>query len=425
MGRQAQSSIGVIIIFIAVLLVAAIGAGVFIQNINSYQSSTSKTGDQVQREVSTVFFVMDIVGTDGNDGDIEHLKQIIKLPPGTDPIGLEYLTLILNTPTHTATLDYRGPNGTLQNSNQGFNTWTPEEVDGIGRYYELVDSAVDGLSPTDLEVDLDYDGINDTVVVCEQDRGYCPNSYSGEYIKFDLSTGGEHYVRLLNSTGGQADISVKDGEEFGNLLTPIGDYGYVTLNGNEGTTDPYQIPPNRINVYQQPFILEEDLDDDGKDDSLVVNDTHLIMHYSHNGNISLQLNRTEGVAYPLGADLSTGPTTLDTTINLKEGGKEYGTATLNGTTSRASYIDPDVQFTITPQQLNKGYFSVNYIQTTENTREGFLRQGDVIRLYYEAPAPIEEGEEVKILLTSRSGAVTRTEFYMPTIMNTESINLDP
>jgi len=418
MARKAQASIGVLILFISALFVGAIAAGVFIQNSNSYQASATQAGDQARKEVSTVFFVMDVVGTNGNDGDIEHLKQIIKLPPGTDPVGLDYLTLILNTPTETATLDYKGPDGETVKSNQGFNTWTPEEVGGIGDYHNQLEE-VDGNPPVDTGVDLDYDGVADTVVVCQ--TGFECGSRSGEYIRFDLSTGGEHFVRLVDPDGNGVDIS-SSGEDLGNLLTPIGDYGYVSITGTTTTT--YTIPAGAMQVYQKPYVLEEDLDDDSKDDSLVINDTHVIIHYSHNGDIALQLNNTEGNAYPFGFTLDSGKT-IQADITLEEGGEEYGTITIDGETTRESYIDPEVQFLVTPKQLNKGYFTANYIQSTNQTREGFLRQGDVIRLYYEAPAPIQEDEEVRILLTTRSGAVTRTEFYMPNIIRTESVNLYP
>ncbi|MFP4523842.1 MAG: hypothetical protein ACLFO2_00805 [Candidatus Woesearchaeota archaeon] len=419
MVGKAQASMGVIILFISALFVGAIAAGVFIQNSNSYQSSATQAGDQARKEVSTVFFVTDIVGTDGTDGDIEHLKQIIKLPPGTDPVSLDYLTLVLNTPTETATLDYRGPDGETANSNQGFNTWTPEEVGEIGDYHNQL-GEVDGNPPVDTGIDLDYDGLPDTVVVCQ--TGFECGSRDGEYLKFSLSTGGDHYVRLVDPDGNGVDIS-SSGQDLGNLLTPIGDYGYVSITGTTTTT--YTIPEGAMQVYQKPYVLEEDLDDDGLDDSLVINDTHVIVHYSHNGNISLQLNRTEGNAYPFGFDLSTGAQAIEADITLEEGDEEYGTIEIEGTTSRESYIDPEVQFLVTPKQLNKGYFVADYIQTTDETREGFLRQDDVIRLYYEAPAPIQEDEEVKILLTTRSGAMTRTEFYMPNIIRSESVNLYP
>jgi hypothetical protein len=167
----------------------------------------------------------------------------------------------------------------------------------------------------------------------------------------------------------------------------------------------------------------EDIDDDGADDAIAINDTHVILFYSSDGDIDSQLTGTDGVAYPLGLDLGTGGQPVDVSFDLDDPDTDerYGTVTLVGTTSRASYIDEDVTFTVTPAQINKGYFVAEYVKRSEKYQPGVMFDGDMVRLHYELPAPLIEDEEVHIILVTHAGTTTDTIFYMPNIINKPSI----
>lgn len=62
-GSKAQVGIGTLIIFIAMILVATVAAGVLLRTSGTLQSKAEATGDETSREVSTAFKVSDIILT--------------------------------------------------------------------------------------------------------------------------------------------------------------------------------------------------------------------------------------------------------------------------------------------------------------------------------------------------------------------------
>ncbi|MBD3209371.1 hypothetical protein GF367_03045 [Candidatus Woesearchaeota archaeon] len=428
--NKAQASLGMIILFIAALFIGAIAAGVYITNTNKLQAKTKQTGDDVRKEASSTIFVMDIYGEDGRDGTLEEFRQVIKLPPGSDAVDLENLMLAISTTNATASLTYSGVGNSLTKGNDGYNTFTDEEVGELGDYFNRIGSDIDSNPPVNIGIDLDLDGTNDNVMVCENGVT-CDPGDDGSYVLFNLSAAGQIKVQIIDQFGAPMDIAAKSNEVYGNYLSAISDgtttYGYMTITGDEGAAQPYTIFADQMTVYQVPHTLEEDLDQDGGDESLVINDTHVILHYSSKGDIADQLNDTRGVAYPLGVDLSGGGTPIDTNITLLDNdtSEDYGTLTVMGTTTRASYIDANVTFHITPKDLNHGYYAVQYVEQSEKYQEGVFNDGDILRLYYEAAEPVIEDEFVRIILTTRSGTPTYTEFYAPNIIARQSVAVYP
>lgn len=425
---KGQHSVGLIIVFIALLFVATIAAGVLLSTGFSLQSDTLRTGKETTRESTSGFFIMDVVAEDGRDGAVNVFKQLVKLHPGADAINLDYIMLYINTENVTANLNYRGVSGTTELSNQGYNTWLTQEFDEGGQYHEVIDAVIDDVTPTNLDLDMDYDGSIDQIVVCNNARPHCANGYGRSYVGILLSSGPKVYVPLYNQTGGLVNLQIKNGEIFTNFLTPIENYGYLTAIGIENGAGGYQIPANRLHLYQPYFELNEDLDNDGQDDIFIINQTDLSVFYSSKGNTTEQFNLTTGVVYPLGIDLSTGGQILDEVeVELvdNESSTVFGILLLNGTTSRASYIDSSVTFNIIPENIYKGYFSIEYVQQGPNNIPGILSNGDVIRIYYETPRDIVEDEHVRITLIPRSGGQTFSEFYMPNIIYEQVVHLYP
>jgi flagellin-like protein len=88
MYRKAEAGIGTLILFIALILVAAVAAGVLIQTSSSLQSKALTTGSKAESQVSTqvVFNVM--WGQNGSQGRLSDFFLEMKLAPGSDPIKL-------------------------------------------------------------------------------------------------------------------------------------------------------------------------------------------------------------------------------------------------------------------------------------------------------------------------------------------------
>ncbi|MCB9362312.1 hypothetical protein H6504_02660 [Candidatus Woesearchaeota archaeon] len=122
-SKKGEMGIGTLIIFIALLLVAAIAAGVLIQTSGSLQEKALSTGDQARGQIATNVRVVEVSGSDGSNGSIRNITQIIKLAPGSEPIKLSQVILTVNTYDMSATLGYAG-NGALlvRNVTDGYYT---------------------------------------------------------------------------------------------------------------------------------------------------------------------------------------------------------------------------------------------------------------------------------------------------------------
>jgi len=126
--KKAEMGIGTMIIFIALLLVAAIAAGVLIQTSGSLQEKALTTGDQAKGQIATNVRVIEVSASDGRNGYLNDFYQIIKLAPGSDAIKLDQTLFTMNSYDKTASLKYKGVNGTCEHSNSGYNTWNEEEI---------------------------------------------------------------------------------------------------------------------------------------------------------------------------------------------------------------------------------------------------------------------------------------------------------
>jgi archaeal flagellin FlaB len=107
MKKKAEMGIGTLIIFIALLLVAAVAAGVLIQTTGSLQEKALTTGTQARSTISTNAVVVEVSATNGTDGALNNLTMIMKLAPGSDEIKMSESLLTINTYQKTATLEYK------------------------------------------------------------------------------------------------------------------------------------------------------------------------------------------------------------------------------------------------------------------------------------------------------------------------------
>jgi archaellin len=99
--------VGTLIIFIALLLVAAVAAGVLIQTAGSLQQRALTTGTQATGQISTNAQVIEVSAVDGTT-NMENFSLIMKLAPGSNPIELDSVTFSVGTSTTTTTYIYSG-----------------------------------------------------------------------------------------------------------------------------------------------------------------------------------------------------------------------------------------------------------------------------------------------------------------------------
>ena len=97
-GQEAEMGVGTLLIFIAMILVAAVAAGVLVQTAYQLQQQAETTGEQALMEISTGLKTLAAFGvTDANLTTITDLYLKIELAAGSPVINLYDLVIEMST----------------------------------------------------------------------------------------------------------------------------------------------------------------------------------------------------------------------------------------------------------------------------------------------------------------------------------------
>ena len=100
-NKKGAQGIGTLIIFIAMILVAAVAAGVLIQTSSSLQSKALDVGSQSQERVTTTLDVVQVYGEDAIDhtfnSTTDTLSVVVRLGAGSAPIKMADMKLKFST----------------------------------------------------------------------------------------------------------------------------------------------------------------------------------------------------------------------------------------------------------------------------------------------------------------------------------------
>jgi flagellin FlaB len=153
---RGQVGIGTLIVFIALVLVAAIAAGVLINTAGFLQSQAQSTGEDSTQQVSTGFEVTSVVGTtnasagtlssvDGSNA-VKNVSFIVSLAPGSEPIDLR-----------DANVQYLGPGGPKSTniSNKNDDGVGVSAVNGAGQNAKVLEDKTEQVR---IEIRLELDG---------------------------------------------------------------------------------------------------------------------------------------------------------------------------------------------------------------------------------------------------------------------------
>jgi flagellin-like protein len=191
---RGQVGIGTLIVFIAMVLVAAIAAGVLINTAGSLQSQASDTGTETQEAVANQIEVVHAAGEthDGGElsdaGEIEQLSLTVMKSAGADVIDLESMTV----------------------------QYTSAETDQTLTHDDDADVS-------DLEDTLDGDAFT-TEAVDDNDPNSLTNSEDRVHLFIDvaaveegtLGEGDSATLRLVDQSGAQFTYGVSVPATFGN-----------------------------------------------------------------------------------------------------------------------------------------------------------------------------------------------------------------
>ncbi len=120
---RGQVGIGTLIVFIALVLVAAVAAGVLINTAGELQSRASDTGDDAQAQVSNQIDVVSATGDTGGGTTVDTVTLVVKKSPGSDPIDLSEATIEYTSSGASETLGY-------DSSSAGGSNFTTNTVGG-------------------------------------------------------------------------------------------------------------------------------------------------------------------------------------------------------------------------------------------------------------------------------------------------------
>jgi flagellin-like protein len=107
--ERGQVGIGTLIVFIALVLVAAIAAGVLINTAGFLQNQAESTGQESTEQVSNAVEVQDTFGTLDGSGNIKNIKITVMKAPGADAININSSTIEYSSPNGATTLTAANP----------------------------------------------------------------------------------------------------------------------------------------------------------------------------------------------------------------------------------------------------------------------------------------------------------------------------
>jgi archaellin len=414
LSRKSEIGIGTLIIFISLLIVAAVAAAVVIQSSISFQEKGHSTFEQTRQKASTYLNIVSVFGETEDFQAIDELVILAKL--SGEPIKLSGLMLSLNLPWASVFYSYR-PNASDENSLDGYFVNKEEEFGAFTNYYELVDSTVDRNSYLELNyVDLNLDSQPDHIRVCGSGATACEgdDGRSGRYLQVRVSGVPEYYyVPFLNESGDIFQINLDVDQNYHVIDYPIGDYGFVTITGSnpDGT---YNIYANRIRFTTVPHeITKSDIGGDLERDYIAFNRSDVLIILS-NGSI---------YSFDTGKDIFAGPVTFDDTIELRSPGVNFGIVEIQGTTSARNLIDEDVLFRFTPSNTNRGYYYATK-EMGSDPDSNILQPSDMLKIRIEAPGDgISASERAQIRILLNNGFAETVSITVPSVINQKNTQL--
>jgi flagellin FlaB len=153
-----ETGIGQMILFIAMILVSAVAAGLFIQTMSDLQQQAHETGNQALIDVSTGLSIVtatgdrDQNGSGDNSDNLESIRLTVELQPGSKPIDMENVVIQLITESEMTELTYAATEDDTHFSASDIRD--PEET------WSVSDKIISSGALVQILIDPDYPGLD-------------------------------------------------------------------------------------------------------------------------------------------------------------------------------------------------------------------------------------------------------------------------
>jgi archaeal flagellin FlaB len=138
LNNKGETGIGTLIIFIAIVLVAAIAASVLLGPAGSLQQKALTTGKQTQQEVASGIQIISVSATNGQTGTVQFFEVLCKLSAGSDPLALNDTMINFDTKNSTQQLTYNLTAAGASTTTFGA-TWVKTGPDYLANYLTVGD----------------------------------------------------------------------------------------------------------------------------------------------------------------------------------------------------------------------------------------------------------------------------------------------
>jgi flagellin FlaA/flagellin FlaB len=182
LNDRGQVGIGTLIVFIAMVLVAAIAAGVLINTAGFLQTKSEQTGEESSAQVSNRVQVVSGFGNVGNTEAVDEISLTVMRGSGSDDINLSAATIEWIGPNEAKTLTHGGNHSAETDpASPDANTFTVGQIKDGDNSAPVLNTQNDRF---DIKIDAEaIGGAADDVTASEYD-----GLGEGESVKLKLTT---------------------------------------------------------------------------------------------------------------------------------------------------------------------------------------------------------------------------------------------